>query len=70
MTALSNMPTIDAASDDNDPHWVTDTFATSVKMSTYLVAFTVTNFESLSRGRVSVLQARQKLCVELRNKKH
>jgi aminopeptidase N len=36
-----------------DGLWITDTFARSHRMSTYLVAFAVTNFESRTAGNVS-----------------
>lgn len=41
-----------------DGHWVTDVFEKSHKMSTYLVAFAVTNFESRSEGNVSKTNVR------------
>lgn len=43
-----------------DGLWVTDTFAKTHRMSTYLVAFAVTDFESRSEGNVSSLTKRAK----------
>src|SRR5579883_1114571 len=31
----------------DDPNWIVDSFATSVKMSTYLMAYAVTDFKSI-----------------------
>ncbi|KAG9508960.1 Aminopeptidase N [Fragariocoptes setiger] len=56
MTALSNMPIIGTqqSSDGDDKGWVIDTFGQSARMSTYLVAFAITNFASMSNGNISV----------------
>lgn len=49
MTALSNMPQKGASEEIEDkPNYVLDTFETSVKMSTYLLAFLVADFGSTS----------------------
>uniref|UniRef100_A0A6G1SC99 Aminopeptidase N n=1 Tax=Aceria tosichella TaxID=561515 RepID=A0A6G1SC99_9ACAR len=53
MTALSNMPIVNSE-DSPDGLWITDTFAKSQRMSTYLVAFAVTNFESRTAGNITV----------------
>nr|XP_040229612.2 aminopeptidase N-like isoform X1 [Anopheles coluzzii] len=43
--ALSNMPVNSSAPVDGMPGWVMDVFGTTVPMSTYLVAYTVNDFE-------------------------
>lgn len=44
-TALSNMPLKESKAVENKEDFVMDTFETSVKMSTYLVAYCVSDFE-------------------------
>lgn len=44
-TALSNMPLKDSKSVEGKEDFVMDTFMTSVKMSTYLVAYCISDFE-------------------------
>lgn len=52
MTSLSNMPKVETVS--RGRHWQADIFETSKKMSTYLVAFVVGNFESKQKGKISI----------------
>lgn len=55
MTAISNMPRNGQSVPIPDvPGFVWDTFAESVPMSTYLIAFVVSDFEHLSEGTFSV----------------
>uniref|UniRef100_A0A6A7FYW6 Aminopeptidase n=1 Tax=Hirondellea gigas TaxID=1518452 RepID=A0A6A7FYW6_9CRUS len=44
MTALSNMPLLESTPIPQQPGWYWDQFATTVPMSTYLVAFLITEF--------------------------
>ncbi|XP_018019816.1 aminopeptidase N [Hyalella azteca] len=44
MTSISNMPLVETTPFDGDAEWVWDHFATSLPMSTYLVAFVVSDF--------------------------
>ncbi|CAG9772964.1 unnamed protein product [Ceutorhynchus assimilis] len=55
MTAISNMPRIDTTDDVKHlPDYVWDHFQESLPMSTYLVAFVVSDFQNISRGIFSV----------------
>ncbi|KAB7497107.1 Endoplasmic reticulum aminopeptidase 1 [Armadillidium nasatum] len=47
MTSLSNMPLKETVPMEGEPGWFWDKFEESVKMSTYLVAFTVSDFKYL-----------------------
>uniref|UniRef100_A0A8C9MQV7 Laeverin n=1 Tax=Serinus canaria TaxID=9135 RepID=A0A8C9MQV7_SERCA len=49
--ALSNMPAIDVSEvkDENGSLWTVSTFNTSLKMSTYLTAFVICDFDYVSR---------------------
>ncbi|NXG47212.1 AMPQ Aminopeptidase, partial [Psilopogon haemacephalus] len=49
--ALSNMPAIDVSEmkDDNGSLWTVTTFNTSLKMSTYLTAFVICDFDYVTR---------------------
>lgn len=51
MTALSNMPKIRSETRGNV--WIADIFETSMKMSTYLVAFVIGNFTNIHEGKIS-----------------
>lgn len=55
MTAISNMPRYGQSSPvEGMPGYVWDNFSESARMSTYLVAFVVSDFEHLSEGTFSV----------------
>ena len=47
---FSNMDKISSTPNADDPNWVTDTFNVSVPMSTYLMAFAITDFQTTSRN--------------------
>ncbi|XP_068248686.1 aminopeptidase N-like isoform X2 [Palaemon carinicauda] len=47
MNALSNMPLVRSSIIEDQPGWVWDEFQKSVPMSTYLVAFAVSDFHSI-----------------------
>ncbi|XP_018019814.1 aminopeptidase N [Hyalella azteca] len=48
MTAISNMPLVDTTPFADDEEWVWDHFAPSLPMSTYLVAFIVSDYASVN----------------------
>ncbi|XP_050293862.1 aminopeptidase Ey-like [Anthonomus grandis grandis] len=55
MTAISNMPKVNTSENvEGLPEYVFDHFEESLPMSTYLVAFVVSDFKNISRDRVSV----------------
>ncbi|KAJ1531300.1 Endoplasmic reticulum aminopeptidase 1, partial [Nowakowskiella sp. JEL0078] len=51
--AISNMPVLSTASHAASPKWKQFNFAETVKMSTYLVAFVVSDFESVDSWIIS-----------------
>ena len=53
MTSISNMPKIDTMPVEGQPGWVWDHFDTTVPMSTYLVAFVVSDFAHINATRSS-----------------
>ncbi|CAL4058634.1 unnamed protein product, partial [Meganyctiphanes norvegica] len=56
-TAISNMPVIRTNPIENQDGWVWDQFATSIRMSTYLVAFAIIDYTSTHHSNRTQLQA-------------
>ncbi len=46
-SSLFNTPLIDSTVDENDSEWIRDRFERTVTMSTYLIAFVVSNFKGI-----------------------
>ncbi|XP_068157458.1 aminopeptidase N [Drosophila tropicalis] len=54
MTTVSNMPITSTNKHDSIPNYVWDHFAESLPMSTYLVAYAISDFSHISSGNFSV----------------
>ncbi|XP_022215617.2 aminopeptidase N [Drosophila obscura] len=54
MTTVSNMPIVSSNNHETIPSYVWDHFAESLPMSTYLVAYAITDFSHISSGNISV----------------
>nr|AMO02527.1 aminopeptidase N3 [Tityus serrulatus] len=59
MTSLSNMPKINTVSLKDE--WDMDIYQTSMKMSTYIVAFAIGNFTSKSNNKISIWSRPEKI---------
>ncbi|XP_068233228.1 aminopeptidase N-like [Palaemon carinicauda] len=53
MTALSNMPLIATEPIEGEEGWVWDTFNTTLRMSTYLVGFLISDFGSVTSDKLN-----------------
>nr|AMO02530.1 aminopeptidase N6 [Tityus serrulatus] len=59
MTALSNMPIL--RSESRESEWMADIFQTTMKMSTYLVAFVIGNFTKNGDGKITFWATPEKI---------
>ncbi|XP_023219347.1 aminopeptidase N-like [Centruroides sculpturatus] len=59
MTSLSNMPKMNTISLKDE--WDIDVYQTSMKMSTYIVAFAIGNFTSKSNNKISIWSRPEKI---------